>query len=185
MLRVARRPGSYRHTVPFRFVPRRSPALPHGADSSDGDPMLPTVAHTGAIGPRSRSGPRRPRPLWTECLTSTSSPVPRLWPPEHPRQQVSMAHPLQPLRHGSRWQCDLGIATPAAQERSSLEMTHHDHHHRQRGSMDWDEDDERGHRGYPGDPRRSGGRGSWVQDRGDVWRLGQRRRAGRVCRRWL
>ena len=45
-------------------------------------------------------------------------------------------------------------------------MTHHDHQHRQRGSMDWDEDDERGHRGYPGDQRRSGGQGSWVQDRG-------------------
>ena len=45
-------------------------------------------------------------------------------------------------------------------------MTHHDHQHRQRGNMDWDEDDERGHRGYQGDPRRFGGRGSWVQDRG-------------------
>jgi hypothetical protein len=45
-------------------------------------------------------------------------------------------------------------------------MTHHDHQHRQRGSMDWDEDDERGHRGNPGDQRRPGGRGSWVQDRG-------------------
>ena len=45
-------------------------------------------------------------------------------------------------------------------------MTHHDHQHRHRGNMDWDEDDERGHRGYQGDPRRFGGRGSWVQDRG-------------------
>ena len=54
-------------------------------------------------------------------------------------------------------------------------MTHHDHHHHQRGGMDWDEDDERGHRGYPGDQRRFGGRGSWVQDRGEYggWASGE------------
>ena len=54
-------------------------------------------------------------------------------------------------------------------------MTHHEHHHRRHGEMDWDEDDERGHRGYPGDQRRSGGRGSWVQDRGDYggWASGE------------
>jgi osmotically-inducible protein OsmY len=54
-------------------------------------------------------------------------------------------------------------------------MTHHTHHQHQRGSMNWDEDDERGHRGYPGDQQRSGGRGSWVQDRGDYggWASGE------------
>ena len=54
-------------------------------------------------------------------------------------------------------------------------MTHHDHQHRQRGVMDWDENDERGHRGYPGDQQRSGGRGSWVQDRGEYggWASGE------------
>jgi osmotically-inducible protein OsmY len=54
-------------------------------------------------------------------------------------------------------------------------MTHHDHQHRQRGGMTWDEDDERGHRGYPGDQRQFGGRGSWVQDRGEYggWASGE------------
>jgi len=54
-------------------------------------------------------------------------------------------------------------------------MTHHKHDQHQRGSMDWDEDDERGHRGYLGDQRRFGGRGSWVQDRGDYggWASGE------------
>jgi hypothetical protein len=54
-------------------------------------------------------------------------------------------------------------------------MTHHDHQHRQRGGMNWDEDDERSHRGHPGDQRRFGGRGSWVQDRGEYggWASGE------------
>ena len=46
-------------------------------------------------------------------------------------------------------------------------MTHHDRQHRNRGGMNWDEDVERGYRDYPDDQRRSSGRGSWVQDRGD------------------
>ena len=54
-------------------------------------------------------------------------------------------------------------------------MTHHNHHHHQRGSVDWDEHDERGHRGYPSDQRRFSGQGSWVQDRGEYggWASGE------------
>src|SRR5215213_11856801 len=47
------------------------------------------------------------------------------------------------------------------------EMTHHDHQHRNRGGMNWNEDAERGHRDASDDQRRFGDRGSWVQDRGD------------------
>ena len=54
-------------------------------------------------------------------------------------------------------------------------MTHHDHQHRQRGGTDWDDDYERGQRGSAGDQRRSGGRGSRVQDRGEYggWASGE------------
>ena len=54
-------------------------------------------------------------------------------------------------------------------------MTHHDHHHRNRGGMHWDEGAEHRDRDYPDDQRRSGGRGSWVQDRGDYggWASGE------------
>ena len=54
-------------------------------------------------------------------------------------------------------------------------MTHRDHHHRNRGGMNWDEGAERGHHDYPDDQRGSGGRGSWVQDRGDYggWASGE------------
>jgi hypothetical protein len=54
-------------------------------------------------------------------------------------------------------------------------MTHHDHHHRNHGGMNWDEGTERGQHDYHDDQRRSGGRGSWVQDRGDYggWASGE------------
>lgn len=50
-------------------------------------------------------------------------------------------------------------------------MTHHVHH----GGRDWDENDERGHRGHADDQRRFGGRGSWVQDQGPYggWASGE------------
>ena len=168
------------------FRDGRRLATPSGLRTTT--PMPPTVAHAGqsdhdhAMGSLvsspdhsgSRSDDRIVRIVAT-CLA---------WPPEHPRWHVSAAHPLQPWRYG----CD-GSATwespPLRLKKGSLEMTHHDHQHRQRGNMDWDEDDERGHRGYQGDPRRFGGRGSWSSGPRSVWRLGQRRRAGRVCRRWL
>jgi osmotically-inducible protein OsmY len=54
-------------------------------------------------------------------------------------------------------------------------MTHHDHQRRQRGSMDWDERDERGPGDPAGDRQRFSGRDSWVQDRGDYggWASGE------------
>jgi hypothetical protein len=53
-------------------------------------------------------------------------------------------------------------------------MTHHDHHS-QHGGRDWDENDERRHRGHADDQRRLGGRGSWVQDQGPYggWASGE------------
>jgi hypothetical protein len=54
-------------------------------------------------------------------------------------------------------------------------MTHHDHAHRQRGSTDWDDDQENGQRGSGGNQRRFGDPGSRIQDRGDYggWASGE------------
>ena len=54
-------------------------------------------------------------------------------------------------------------------------MTHHGHQHRDRDEMNWDQGGEHRHRDYSDDQRRSGGRGSWVQDRGDYggWASGE------------
>src|SRR5215212_9418528 len=68
--------------------------------------------------------------------------------------------------------CNLGIASPAGQGRSSLDMAHHDDQHRQHGSENRDEDDEHGLPGHAGDQRAIGGQGSSAQDRGEYGGLG-------------